>query len=132
MDFFAVAGTGAIVTTWWNGSVGWGPGWTQVVDGVAAPGSSVSAISRNPNHLDLFVVGSGNAVRSAYWDAATGWSSSWFLLSATGAPGSHVTAVNRSSDRIDLVSVDGPSLRAQAVKWDATNGWGGWSNNMGG
>ena len=42
-------------------------------------GGQVTAISRNPNHLDLFTVGTDGVVYSTWWDANGGWAG-WFQL----------------------------------------------------
>ena len=55
------------MSTWWDARTGWAS-WFQVLGGVAAAGSTVTAIARYPFHLDLFAVGTDNQVYSAWWD----------------------------------------------------------------
>jgi hypothetical protein len=42
--------------------------WFNVSGGAAALGSPITAIARNPNHLDLFVTGTDGRIYSTWWD----------------------------------------------------------------
>ncbi len=48
------------------------------------PRSTVTALSRYPDHIDLFVVGYDGGVYSTFWDVNGGWFGHWFAR----APGS--------------------------------------------
>ena len=105
--------------------VGWHP-WFRVTSGVAALRSPITAISRNPNHLDLFVTGTDGGIYSTYWDASDGWHS-WFRVSSgVAALGSPVTAISRNPDHIDLF-ITGTDGGIYTAWWDASDGWHPWS-----
>jgi len=40
----------------------WAPNWFKVSGGAAAPGSSISAIARYPQHLGVFAVGTDQGI----------------------------------------------------------------------
>ena len=76
--------------------------WFNVSGGAAALRSPVTAIARNPNHLDLFVTGTDGRIYSTWWDASSGWAN-WFNVSGgRAALGSKVTALARNPDHLDL------------------------------
>ena len=52
-------------------SGGWAA-WFNVSGGAAALTSEVTAIARNPNHLDLFVTGTDGRIYSTWWHRANG------------------------------------------------------------
>jgi hypothetical protein len=117
----------AIYSTAWDAATGWASGWFDVPGGGAAnPGSPVTAIARNPNHLDLFVTGTDGQIYSTYWDAATGWAGGWFDIPGGGAanPGSPVTVVARNPDHLDLF-VTGTDGQIYSTSWDAASNWAG-------
>jgi hypothetical protein len=58
-------------TTVINQDSGWHP-WFRVSGGAAAPRSPITAVARNPNHLDLFVTGTDGRTYSTWWDANGG------------------------------------------------------------
>jgi acetyl-CoA acetyltransferase len=76
--------------------------WFNVSGGMAALGSPITAIARNPNHLDLFVTGTDRRIYSTWWDANGGWAD-WFNVSGgMAALGSPITAVARNPNHLDL------------------------------
>ena len=84
--------------------------------------SPITAIARNPNHLDLFVTGTDGRIYSTWWDAATGWAG-WFNVSGgMAALGSPITAVARNPDHLDLF-VTGTDGRIYSTWWDVASGW---------
>src|SRR5918998_430950 len=110
--------------------MGWA-GWFNVSGGRAALGSPITAVARNPNHLDLFVVGTDGGIYSTWWDAASGWAG-WFQVSGgRAALGSPVTAIARNPNHLDLF-VTGTDGRIYSTWWDAASGWAGWFNVSGG
>ena len=74
------------------------------IDGGFAKGRSpITAVARNPDHLDLFVTGTDGGIYSIYWDDTSGWAGSWFRIKeGIAKPGSLVTAVARDPDHLDL------------------------------
>ena len=94
-----------------------------VDDFTVNPGTAVTAIGRNPDHLDLFVTGTDGGIYSIYWDAASSWASSWFRISEGVAElGSPITAVARNPDHLDLF-VTGTDGGIYSIYWDANSGW---------
>jgi hypothetical protein len=108
----------------------WHP-WFNVSGGAAALGSPITAIARNPDHLDLFVTGTDGRIYSTWWDASSGWAS-WFNVSGgRAALGSPITAVARNPNHLDLF-VTGTDGRIYSTWWDASSGWANWFNVSGG
>jgi hypothetical protein len=133
LDIFLVSNDGGIYTAAWDAHVAnaqW-RGWWRILNGVAAPGSAVAAVARDPGKLDVFVIGSDHGVYTAAWDAnvANGqWRGWWKILNGVAAPGSGVAAVSRDANKLDvfIVGTDGALWTAA---WDANVAsaqWRGW------
>ena len=121
---------GGIYSTWWDAASGWA-GWFPVSGGRAHSGAPITAIARNPNHLDLFVTGTDGRIYSTWWDAASGWAG-WFNVSGgAAAPRSRINVVARNPNHLDLF-VTGTDGRIYSTWWDAASGWAGWFNVSGG
>ena len=128
---FAVGTDQGIYSTWWDIATGWA-NWFNVSGGAAAPGTSISAIARNPNHIDLFAVGTDQGIYSIWWDAATAWASSWFNVSGgAAAPNSSINVVSRYPNHLDLFAV-GTDQGIYSTWWDASSGWASWFRIAGG
>jgi papain like protease len=71
LDVFIIGTDNGIYTAAWDANAANGDwrGWWRIATGVAAPGSGVTAVSRDANKLDVFVVGTDGAVWTAAWDA---------------------------------------------------------------
>ena len=135
LDLFCVGSDHGIYSTWWDISTaagGWA-NWFRVAGGVAAPGTTITVVARNPNHLDLFAVGSDHGIYSIWWDANGGWAGSWFRISnLTAAPNTSVAAIARNPNHLDLFVV-GADMRIYSIWWDANGGWAAnWFNVSGG
>ncbi|HTS61032.1 MAG TPA: papain-like cysteine protease family protein [Candidatus Acidoferrales bacterium] len=135
LDAFCVGTDNGIYSTWWDiatAASGWAK-WFKVAGGVAAPGTTITVVARNPNHLDLFAVGSDHGIYSIWWDANGGWASSWFRIShLTAAPGTSVAAIARNPNHLDLFVV-GADMKIYSIWWDANGGWAAsWFNVSGG
>ncbi len=89
--------------------------------------SVVSALARNPNHLDLFVVGFDGGIYSAWWDQNVNnarWNL-WFRIGPAWAnvpTNSVVTAIARKPDQIDLFVV-GHDGGIYSTWWNPADGW---------
>jgi hypothetical protein len=60
-----VTGTdGKVSSTYWDSATDWAGGWFAIGDGVAAVGSPVTVVARNPDHMDLFVTGTDGKIYS--------------------------------------------------------------------
>src|SRR5258707_1146304 len=109
----------------------WAPNWFKVSGGVAAPGSSISAIASFPQHLDVFAVGTDQGIYSTWWDITTGWAN-WFNVSGgAAAPGSSISAIARSPNHLDVFAV-GTDQGIYSTWWDIATGWANWFNVSGG
>src|SRR5882757_9824532 len=95
--------------------------WLNVAGGAAALGSPITAVARNPNHLDVFVTGTDGRVYANSWDAASGWSNWSNVAGGAAALGSPITAIARNPDHLDLF-VTGTDGRIYANSWDAASG----------
>lgn len=84
LDVFIVAPDGSVWTAAWDQNVSNGQwrGWWRITDGVAAKGSGITAVSRDPNKLDVFIVGKDGGVWTAAWDqnVATGQWQGWWRI----------------------------------------------------
>jgi hypothetical protein len=71
LDVFVVGTDNGIYTAAWDASVSSGQwrGWWKILNGAAAAGSGVAAVSRDANKLDVFMIGNDGAVWTAAWDA---------------------------------------------------------------
>ncbi len=103
--------------------------WSRILDEVAAPGTSVSAVSRAEHHLDVFVVGTDGGVYTATWEPDSnqwrGWSR--ILDKGVAAPGTSVSAVSRAKHYLDVFVV-GEDGGVYTATWEPDSGqWRGWS-----
>jgi Papain family cysteine protease len=84
LDVFVIGTDNGIYTAAWdaNAANGQWQGWWKILDGVAAAGSGVAAVSRDPSKLDIFVVGTDKALWTAAWDAnaASGSWQGWWRI----------------------------------------------------
>jgi hypothetical protein len=56
-------------------------GWWSLNGGRAAPGASVTAVSRSADHLDAFVIGTDSKVYTAAWQPDfTDWWHGWWRM----------------------------------------------------
>jgi CubicO group peptidase (beta-lactamase class C family) len=130
LDVFVVGNDGGVYTAAWDADVASGQwrGWWRIGNLTAKPGTSVSAVARDPGKLDIFVAGADGKTYTAAWDAAVagGWRGWWNVLTGALPPGGSVAAVSRNPKQLDifLVSNDGGIYTAA---WEATaNKWAGW------
>ena len=124
------APTAASIPRWWDQSGGWAA-WFNVSGGAAALRSPITAVARNPNHLDLFVTGTDGRIYSSWWDQSGGWAA-WFNVSGGAAAlASEITAIARNPNHLDLF-VTGTDGRIYSTWWDASGGWANWFNVSGG
>jgi hypothetical protein len=129
LDLFLTGRDGKVMSTFFENDH-WQPAWFPVnpATGLATPGQSITAVWRNPNHLDLFMTARDGKVMSTFFEN-NHWQAAWFEISpATGiaAPGQLITAVWSNPNHLDLfmTSKDG---RIMSIFFDH-NSWstGGW------
>lgn len=133
LDVFVVGTDGGIWTAAWDQNVGGAKwrGWWRILNGVAAPGSPVAAVAREPNKLDVFVIGTDGGIWTAAWDqnvAGAKWRGWWRIRDGIAASGSGVTAVSRDPNKLDVFVV-GTDGRIWTAAWDqnvADAQWRGW------
>jgi hypothetical protein len=133
LDVFGVDGQNRIYTTAWEPGVSgaWHRG-TQINGGVAAPNTSVYAVSRRTDYLDVFAVGSDYHVYTAAWTPwSNGWQGWWGVGNLTVAPNTSVHAVSTQTDRIDLFAI-GSNYGIYTNGWSPSTGWDGWHQVAGG
>jgi hypothetical protein len=99
LELFVTDVNGHIQTTSWYPSFS---GWKSI--GVAAPGATVTGVSRHPEQLDIFVVWNQQVWTQGSSSLSSGFNiNSWRPISGlTTAEGSAVTAVSRSLDKLDV------------------------------
>ena len=136
LDLFVIGTDDRVYTAAWEPDFadGW-HGWWRLLDGVAAPGAHVTAVSRSADHLDVFVIGTDGGVYTAAWepdfaDGWHGWSRIGNLVAPQGAP---VHCVSRSTDHLDIFVTDSSgSIQTAAWEPDFADGWHGWWSINGG
>ncbi len=122
LDLFITATDRTVKSIYWQPTPeqpdGWaGKSWFAIKPGSAhaRPGQPVTAIYRNPTHLDLFITADDRTVKSIFWEPSRehpdGWDNkAWFSIGARSIdvePGQAVTAIwdlNRS--HLDLFVSD--------------------------
>ena len=130
LDVFATDAEGVVRTAAWEPSFtdGW-HGWWELRGGRAAPGATVTAVSRSRDHLDAFVVGNDGGIYTAAWQPGftDGWHGWWRIGNLTAPPGAAVHAVSRSSDTLDVfVTANDGGVYTAAWQPAFTDGWHGW------
>ncbi|MGH3368749.1 MAG: M64 family metallopeptidase [Nocardioidaceae bacterium] len=122
VDLFTVRPDGQVMTTWLEPGMTWME-WFPVSDGIAGPGSPVTAASRFPEHIDLYTVRPDGRVWTAFWVGDGPWSG-WFPVGndMRCRPGSTVTAVVRDEDHLELftTAADGAVM---TIGWRSNGGW---------
>ena len=128
IDLFITSTDGRVLTTFWD-QRGGGSGWFAISpsSGRAVPGQTVTAVWRDPKHLDLFITASDGHILSTFWEFQGGWSD-WFAISPSSGravPGQTVTAVWRDPKHLDLfiTASDGHIL---STFWEFQGGWSDW------
>jgi len=134
LDVFWIGPDGGIGSTWYDSAPGqsWGDHapFGIAPPGAAQDGSGLTAVARNPNHLDVFWVGRDGAIGSTWYDSAPG--SGWgdhapFAITPSNAAraGSAVAAVARTPDHLDVFWI-GPDSAIGSTWFDMAPGmsWG--------
>src|SRR5204863_94090 len=105
IDLFVIGFDNVVWSTWWESDTGWHP-WLQIHPETVFDDTTqtITALTRNPNHIDLFVIGFDNVVWSTWWESNTGWHPfpprrSSDLFDHTSQT---ITALARNPNHIDL------------------------------
>lgn len=128
LDVFWIGPDGAIGTTWWNPTSGWGKPYPITPPGAARDRSPVAVTSRMPEHIDVFWVGRDGAVGAHWWDDAPkcGWGDHQpYAISAPGAtsPTGGLAACSRNPQQMDVFWV-GADGAIGTNWWNAASNWG--------
>jgi hypothetical protein len=136
LDVFATDGAGVIRTAAWEPAFadGWHGRWS-INGGTAAPGATVTAVSRSTDKLDVFVVGTDARVWTAAWEPsfADGWHGWWPVSNIQVPFGRPVYGVSRSQDKLDIFATDTAGV-VRTAAWEPAfaDGWHGWWEVAGG
>ncbi|BEP12172.1 hypothetical protein acdb102_04830 [Acidothermaceae bacterium B102] len=135
LDAFVVGTNKRIYTASWEPDfTDWWHGWSTILDGTAAPGSHVTAVSRAPDKLDIFVTGTNGGVYTASWQpGSTAWHG-WSRIGTIVLPlGSMVGAVSRNTDYLDIFVTDvHGAIRTSSWNPASPGGWQPWMPINGG
>ncbi len=128
LDIFCVGTDHGTYTAAWEPGFtdGW-HGWWRIQGGVAAPNTSVTAVTRAPDHLDIFCVGTDHRVYTAAWEPGfTGWHGWWPVQGGVAAPNTSVFGVSRGLNKLDIFCV-GTDRNVWTAAWQAGDtSWRGW------
>ncbi len=114
LDLFYVSPTGAINTSYWYSTSGWGSTVLPGTAGLATPGAQIAAVSSSPGALDVLYAGKDKNLYWSHWSgqcsgSATqcGWQSPVKVVSNGTVPvGAAITAVARTADRLDVFYIE--------------------------
>jgi hypothetical protein len=127
IDIFVVGTDGGVYSAAWGPwtDYEWG-GWWRILDGLASPGSLVSAVSRKEDQIDIFGIGTDGFVYTAGWSPSQ-WGGWWKIGETPFAQGSAITAAAVGPDRLVVVGVT-PDLRVCYSLWEPeVDGWSAWA-----
>ena len=105
LDLFATNRAGQVISAFFDDDH-WQSGWFPVAaqSGVVQPGATITALWRNPDHLDLFATDRNGTILSTYFEGNR-WAEGWFPVAsgvALADPVQPVTALWRNSNHLDL------------------------------
>ena len=70
---------GLVQSTHWDPTLtGWSA-WNNILPGVTAPGTAITAVSRAPGFIDIFFIGNDGIAETAGFSPAGGWAGFWRL-----------------------------------------------------
>jgi hypothetical protein len=128
LDLFAVNAGGAVATIWWESS-GYRPeGWALThPETHFLPGTTVTALWANEDHLDLFAVDDQGVVRTIWWDKnePSGYDpAGWLMIhpESKSVPGGHVTALWANDNHLDLYVVT-TDQAVSSIWWEKDQGY---------
>jgi hypothetical protein len=115
LDIFYVSASGAINTSYWSASGGWGYTTLPGTNGLAQPGAQVAAVAASPGQIDVLYAGKDKNLYWSHWSGqcgnypqtTCGWSSPVAVVGDGSIPaGAAVTAVARTPDRLDVFYIE--------------------------
>jgi len=132
LDLFVVGNDGRVYTSWWHDGQVWSGGadnWTPI-GGFFPVGASITAVSRNADHLDVFVMGNDGRVYTSWWHAGSDWSGaadSWTSIGGFFPSTAALSSIARYPDHLDLF-VTGNDGRVYTSWWHEGQAWSGVNN----
>jgi hypothetical protein len=133
LDLFITGNDGRVYTSWWHQ----GYEWSGIHDNWASIGgffpnrAPVTALARNPDHLDLFINGNDGRVYTSWWHEGGVWSGvndNWSPIGGFFPPGAPVSPVSRNPDHLDLF-ITGNDGRVYTSWWHLGANWSGMHDN---
>ncbi|MBZ4319245.1 M64 family metallopeptidase [Streptomyces huiliensis] len=141
MDVFWTGTDGQVWSNWWdlNQGMGWyDHGMFPIAASFpvpAAPGTGITVVARNPNHMDVFWAGADGKIWSTWWDLTNGmgwYNHNPFPIATTfpvpATPGTGITVVARNPNHMDVFWA-GTDGKIWSTWWDLTNGMGWYNHN---
>ncbi|MFT3877747.1 MAG: hypothetical protein QM708_15200 [Propioniciclava sp.] len=138
LDLYVTGPDGRVYTSWWSEGQDWTGiqgGWLSL-GGKFAPGTPITAISRDPGSVDLFATAEDGKVYTNQWTVTEDWysrrnSDKWLEIGGAFAPKTKLTVVARTPDKLDLLAADPAGCVyqnwwAKDVGWYSTNEAGKW------
>ena len=113
LDLFVAGTDGQVWNIAWDQTQGWAQDWNSIVPNVRTTGGGpITAVYRNPDHLDLFMTGTDGTVWNISWNRGTGWQSGWSTI--------HSNVRSKGGSRVAAVWAD---LLNANLFVAGTNGW---------
>ena len=131
LDVFWIGPDGGVGSTWWNSGLNNGA-WNNdfpIAPPGAAQGGAITAVARNPQHLDVFWIGPDGGVGSTWWDAGANngrWNTPFPIAPPGAAQGGAISAVARNPQHLDVFWI-GPDGGVGSTWWDAGANNGRWN-----
>jgi hypothetical protein len=127
IDIFFAGNDGAVHSSFWNPSFGWGSSVLPGTAGLVSPGQQIAAVSSSPGAIDVLFASSngsttGNVLYWTHWSGqcgsgattTCGWPSAPTAigspLDTSIPPAAAVTAVARTPDRLDVFYIGNDSV----------------------
>ncbi|MDF1486840.1 hypothetical protein [Tessaracoccus caeni] len=129
LDLFIVGPDGRVYTSWWSEGKDWAginASWPSL-GGKFAPGTPITAISRDLGSVDLFATGEDGKVYTNQWTVTQDWYSrrngnQWLEIGGSFAPKAKVAVVARTPDKLDILVADSAGCVYQNW-WAKDVGW---------
>ncbi|MFB6456855.1 hypothetical protein ACE38W_16400 [Chitinophaga sp. Hz27] len=127
LDVFWVGNDGRIYSSWWHAGGNWDNHVFQIPGNYPppAPGTNITSVSREPNHLDIFWIGSDGKIYSSWWHAGGNWDNHVFQIPGNyppPAPGTKITSVSREPNHLDIFWI-GSDGKIYSSWWHAGSNW---------
>lgn len=126
LDVFWILPDGSISSATWTAAAGRWVNRPVAPAGSAQPGEfsgALSAVSRNPDHLDLFWIRPDGGVSTSWWHVGdVAWAPARSIAPARHALYGTLTAVARNLGQLDVFWI-GPDRAIGTTAWNPSHGW---------